>query len=173
MLVSAETFEIWITRTRGPLERFFGRRGCARDLVDDLTQQTCANIWSSRETFRGECETTFRAWAFSVARTTWLKYWPRYAPERCVPITEEEPAQTGDPLAAAGRAEIEAALHAAIEQLPPQMRRCVLLFCQGRTVQEIAVLLRLQTGTVKAHLFQAREQLANRLGKLRDALTDL
>src|SRR5262245_12851500 len=167
VVISPETFEAWFTHARTHIERSFWRRGCERALVDDLTQETCARIWSCRDQFRGESEATFRGWAIQVARTIWLRHWSRHAP--CPDaVTEDLADPAADPVALLARAELEAVLRTAIDELPPQMRKCVLLLCQGRTVREIAVVLRLRVGTVKAHLFHARAHLTRRLAGLRD-----
>jgi RNA polymerase sigma-70 factor (ECF subfamily) len=56
-------------------------------------------------------------------------------------------------------------LRVALQSLPPQMRRCVLLrLDQQLKYREIAVRLGISVETVKAHLFQARQQLRDRLG---------
>jgi RNA polymerase sigma-70 factor (ECF subfamily) len=45
-------------------------------------------------------------------------------------------------------------------KLPAQMRGCIFLRAyQGLKVREIAIILRISEGTVKAHLFQARQRL--------------
>jgi RNA polymerase sigma-70 factor (ECF subfamily) len=52
----------------------------------------------------------------------------------------------------------------AMEELPEQMRKCVMLrVYQELSYQEIAVVLRLSVETVKTHLHQARQRLRIRL----------
>ena len=56
-------------------------------------------------------------------------------------------------------------LRRAFEELPPQMRRCVMLRVdQDLKYREIAVQMDVSIDTVKAHLFQARQILKNKLG---------
>jgi len=51
-------------------------------------------------------------------------------------------------------------LRRAIDALPPQRRRCLILWAYHElTYEQIAVAMRLSIGTIKAHLAQAREQL--------------
>jgi len=60
------------------------------------------------------------------------------------------------------------ALRQAIGELAPKQRLCMeLRVYQERSVQEIAAALRISPETVKAHLFQARQRLWD---KLHDAL---
>ena len=52
-------------------------------------------------------------------------------------------------------------LRGAVERLPPQRRRCIILWAYHElTYEQIAVAMRLSIGTVKAHLAQARQQLS-------------
>ena len=62
------------------------------------------------------------------------------------------------------RRERLAALREAIAELSPKQRLCMeLRVYQERSVQEIAVVLRISPETVKAHLFQARQRLWEKL----------
>lgn len=55
-------------------------------------------------------------------------------------------------------------LRNALEELPPQMRRCVQLRVQDLRYREIAEILKVSIDTVKAHLYQARQLLKAKLG---------
>jgi RNA polymerase sigma factor (sigma-70 family) len=46
-----------------------------------------------------------------------------------------------------------------IMRLPPQMRKCLLLYCKDYTHKEIAELMKLSEGAVKKHLFDAKKRL--------------
>jgi RNA polymerase sigma-70 factor (ECF subfamily) len=55
-------------------------------------------------------------------------------------------------------------LNQAIQQLPEKYRRVIQLrHTEERTYEEIAEMLRLPIGTVKAHIFRAREMLYKNL----------
>jgi RNA polymerase sigma-70 factor (ECF subfamily) len=57
-------------------------------------------------------------------------------------------------------------LRAAIDALPEKYRTVVTLFhLQGRQYEEISKVLGLPMGTVKTHLFRAKEQLRRLLGE--------
>jgi RNA polymerase sigma-70 factor (ECF subfamily) len=148
----------------------------------DLAQETFVRVYTSLETFRGESR--FEAWLFKIATNIYrnrlraqatLK---RAAQE--VPFDDDAgeagPTAAGAAPPAAGtgeqgplrevlaeeRAQL---LHAAMEGLPAQMRRCVQLRVMGDYKYcEIAVLMQVSIETVKSHLFQARQQLKDRLG---------
>jgi RNA polymerase sigma-70 factor (ECF subfamily) len=56
-------------------------------------------------------------------------------------------------------------LHDAIDALPEKYRAVITLYhLQGKQYEEIAVVLGLPMGTVKTHLFRAKEQLRKLLG---------
>jgi len=78
--------------------------------------------------------------------------------------TGDEPPDVADPGAGPERAyeaaEEAAALRAAIDALPAKYRTVITLFhLQGRQYEEIAGVLGLPLGTVKTHLFRAKELL--------------
>jgi len=96
-----------------------------------------------------------------------------------VPLAEEDEEReerdraTGVEPAAAGPAPGEELLRqerarlvrTAIDQLPEQMRRCLVLrVYQDLRYREIAAVLRLSPETVKVHFFQARRRLHRELG---------
>lgn len=64
----------------------------------------------------------------------------------------------------AERAEMQALVQAEIERLPPVARTILTLFHHDQLrIREIAEIMRMPAGTVKSHLFRAREKLKNRL----------
>jgi RNA polymerase sigma-70 factor (ECF subfamily) len=84
-------------------------------------------------------------------------------------FTGEEPPDLADPGAGPERlyeaAEEAARLRAAIEALPEKYRVVITLFhLQGKQYDEIAAVLGLPLGTVKTHLFRAKDALRTALG---------
>jgi RNA polymerase sigma-70 factor (ECF subfamily) len=158
-------FEAWVERYRPACERFFRRRHCRPDLASDLTQDTMVAILRNRSSFRGDNEATFRAWAGTIALTTWAKHWER---ERrrldTEPLDDEPQGSAADPQASAAQEQTHESLQSAITRLPSEMQCIVLLICQGRTESEVAQLRGCSVNTVKAHLHQAREKLRRDLG---------
>jgi RNA polymerase sigma factor (sigma-70 family) len=163
-------FEIWIERNRAMIVRFFKRRGCSRDLADELTQDTMLVIWKERAGFRGDLERSFRAWAIKIAKTVWLRHWRPYRPP-LEPLTEAVVCTSADPEILAEEQEMRAALKAGIDALPPREQACAVWDLQGRGEKEIAVLSGCARGTVKAHLSHVRaklEPVMRRFGHGRD-----
>ena len=66
----------------------------------------------------------------------------------------------GQPLAGVLRRERRLLLRQAVDRLPEQRRKCITLWAyHGLKYEQIAAVLGLSLGTVKAHLAQARKQL--------------
>jgi RNA polymerase sigma-70 factor (ECF subfamily) len=160
-----------------PLYHFFARRGLPHQDCLDLTQETFLGIYRGIGSFRGEAR--FETWLFKVATNAWRKGLRREgAAKRAgeeVALGEDEERGAGgavEPAAAAPppgegllREERARLVRAAVERLPEQMRRCLVLrLYHEMTYREIALVLRLSPETVKAHLFQARRRLQDALG---------
>jgi RNA polymerase sigma-70 factor (ECF subfamily) len=167
-----------------PVYYFFLRRGFLEDESHDLTQETFLRVHKGLPAFRGEAR--FETWLFEIAANLYrnhlrsLSTLKRDASE----VSLDEVLDQGTPEAAchgqeplwvcAGAGPLEGllteerlqVLHAALEELPPQMRRCVLLRIeQDLKYREIADVMNVSIDTVKAHLFQARQQLKGKLAK--------
>ncbi len=170
--------EILFRHFRPRLERFLAPRVYSPEERRDLTQVTFLRIYQGLEGFRWDG--SLEGWVLQVAWNVYRKWLDKQlggrqaAPEVAVdPAMLPEAAESPDlpspsalalPLDRVVGAERRQALRAAIGELPPQQRLCtVLRIYQDRSVQEIAVALRISPETVKAHLFQARQKLTDRL----------
>jgi len=174
-----KSFEVLFRRFRPRIERFLASRVFSPDERLDLTQATFLQIYRGLEGYRGEG--SLEGWVLQIACNIYRKWRDRQpggrhaVPE--VPFedsagTPEPPpsSQLASPSTAASpldhivREEQLAALRAAIGELAPKQRLCMeLRVYQERSVQEIAVALRISPETVKAHLFQARQRLGEKL----------
>ena len=159
------------------LVHFFARRGFPHPDCLDLTQETFLGIYRGIGSFRRD--STFETWLFRIAtnafrkRLRWGAAGKREAREVSLEAGGEPDGERGhDPPAPeppAGedmlRKERARLLREAVEKLPEQMRRCLVLrVYQDMKYREIAALLRLSPETVKVHLFQARRRLREDLG---------
>lgn len=166
-----------------PVYRVFAKRGFSPDDCLDLTQETFAGIYTGIGSFRREAD--FDTWLFKIAmnafrkRLRWLQAEKRRGEEVSIGgEDEDEAAQLSlvspepAPAEAALRRERSRVLREAMDKLPEQMRKCMVLRVeQDLTYREVAVVLRLSPETVKAHLFQARRRLQETLGPyFRDSL---
>jgi RNA polymerase sigma-70 factor (ECF subfamily) len=129
----------------------------------DVAQEAFFKAFRSLKTFRPEAK--FSTWIFSItyhACCDRLARRKRYSneelPDRADPgIGPEQEAIAG---------EEARRLRAAIARLPEKYRSVITLYhLQGRQYEEIAQVLEIPIGTVKTHLFRAKEQLRRMLNQ--------
>lgn len=171
-------FELLFRRFRPRIERFLAPRVFSPEERLDLTQVIFLRIYQGLEGFRGDG--SLEGWVLQVAFNVYRKWRDRQpggrhaAPEVAVdPAGLPEAADSPDlpspsalasPLNRVVRQERLQALREAVGELPRQQRLCMeLRLYQDRSMQEIAVVLRISPETVKAHLFQARQRLSDKL----------
>ncbi len=172
-----KSFEILFHRYRPRIERFLAPRVFSREERLDLTQVIFLRIYQGLDGYRGEG--SLDGWVLQVAWNAYRKWRDRQpGGQNAVPEVPFEAAGAPQPSPAAAtyaaapasplddavRRERLQALREAVGELPPQQRLCMeLRVYQERSVKEIAVALRISPETVKAHLFQARQRLWDRL----------
>jgi len=139
---------------------------CLRTLRDveeakDATQEAFFKAFRSLRTFRPGAK--FSTWVFSIAYHACcdrLARRKRYSDGELPERADESPG----PEAVAERLDESQRLRAAIDALPEKYRIVITLYhLQGRQYDEIARVLDLPMGTVKTHLFRAKELLRKRL----------
>ncbi|HEX3130805.1 MAG TPA: sigma-70 family RNA polymerase sigma factor [Thermoanaerobaculia bacterium] len=173
--------EIW----HRPLYHFFSKRGFPPQDCLDLTQETFLGIYRGIGSFRRDAR--FETWLFTVATNAFRKRLRTGAAEKRsgeeVSLAGgeddrglEDRAVADGPMPGEGMLQQERTrlLRDAIERLPEQMRKCLVLrVYHEMKYREIATVLKLSPETVKVHLFQARRRLQADLGDyFRDALAD-
>ena len=156
-----------------PLQRFFARKGLSPEESLDLTQETFFGIYKGLRTYRPEGR--FDGWLYRLATTTYLKKLRAAATVKRsgeeVPYEQVQGSRavgtTGGQLEGVLDEERRRAIRAAVRELPEQMRRCLILrIYHDLAYREIATIMRLKIDTVKAHLFQARKKLREKLSDL-------
>jgi len=172
------SFRLLFETFRPTVHGFFLRRLASPDAAHDLTQETFIKVYKGLKGFRGDAP--FGAWLFRIARNVLHDRGTGSAAARLrarevgletverevAKVQAEQPASDDSwsdaPLSAVLEEEERRMLRRAIEKLPPQRRRCVILWAYHElTYEQIAVAMRLSIGTIKAHLAQAREQLTH------------
>jgi RNA polymerase sigma-70 factor (ECF subfamily) len=135
-----------------------------RDVEDakDATQEAWVKAYRALASFRPEAK--FSTWIFTICYRVCCD---RLAKRKR--LSGEEIPDLADPAAGPERlyeaAEEAARLRAAIEALPEKYRVVITLFhLQGKQYEEIAAVLGLPLGTVKTHLFRAKDLLRQALG---------
>ncbi len=165
-----------------PVSYFFARRGFSKEDCRELTQETFLGAHKGMERFRRDA--SVETWLFTIAANIWRNELRRRSAEmregfmvsldkllvEGQQLEEQDPlSRASDPLAATLAKERRRLLHEALQELPDQMRRCVLLrIDQELKYREIAAAMQISINTVKSQLFQARERLQARLSEIAD-----
>lgn len=169
----------WISsRYHRPVFHFFANRRMLPDRCEDLTQEVFLRVYRGISGFRGD--SSFQTWLFRIVWNIWRSEYGSTAQkvnahmvsleetvesEEQLSIDAKVHREEEDPLAHALTEERRALIHREIEQMPAQMRQCILLWIRGRKYREIAELMQISIDTVKSHLNQAKERLKRRLGE--------
>jgi RNA polymerase sigma-70 factor, ECF subfamily len=147
-------------RVFGVALRMLGTRAEA----EEIAQEVFLRAYRALADFRGEAR--LGTWLYGIASRLCLN---RLAsPDRRVTrgdaVLIDVPAGTPDAAAEVERAELDAALRAAIAELPDE-RRLVLVLrdVEGLSYEQIADTLALDPGTVRSRLHRARMQLKEKL----------
>jgi RNA polymerase sigma-70 factor, ECF subfamily len=158
-----------------PVVSFFLKRGFSSEESRDLAQETFLRVFNKWDSFRGD--SSVETWLFQIAANLYknelrsLQAQKRDAQVMSLDAVVVEPgSEERDPLREVLAEEGVGLLRAALDDLPPQMRQAVFLRVDGDLkYREIAEVMHVSIETVKAHLYQARQQLRDRLG---DYFTD-
>jgi RNA polymerase sigma-70 factor (ECF subfamily) len=128
----------------------------------DATQEAFFKAFRSLRTFKPGAK--FSTWIFAIvyhACCDRLNRRKRYSGEELPERADPGPGPEQQAIAA----DDAVRLRAAIDALPEKYRTVITLYhLQGRQYEEIAEVLGLPMGTVKTHLFRAKEQLRRLLG---------
>ncbi|HET9229415.1 MAG TPA: sigma-70 family RNA polymerase sigma factor [Thermoanaerobaculia bacterium] len=160
-----------------PVVAFFMKRGFSSEESRDLAQETFLRVFNKWDSFRGE--SSVETWLFQIAANLYknqiraLQTQKRDAQETSLDSADgalELGSRETDPLKVVLTEEESRLLWEAVEALPPQMKQAVFLRVgKDLKYREIADLMHVSIETVKAHLYQARQQLRDRLA---DYFTD-
>jgi RNA polymerase sigma-70 factor (ECF subfamily) len=166
----------------GRVRRQLRSLGASPEDAEDLTQETFLRVYRNIETFRGEANV--ETWIFKIARNVWLNHVRGRKTE-----SRSGTEVSLDDLSESGRSVVESQiwrsapepverllgdekqrkLYEALGGLPTRMRQCILLRVQDLKYREIAVLMGIDIGTVKALIYQAKERLKKELGPYFDS----
>jgi RNA polymerase sigma-70 factor (ECF subfamily) len=159
--MTEEAFRRFYDETSRPLWLYLARASGDARLADDLLQETYYRFLRVRTTFADDEHR--RGYLFRIG-TNLIKDHRRRAPRH---VGGSPEAQAADPVesAAADRVARRIDLARAMERLKPRERSMLwLAYAQGCSHAEIAALLGLRTGSLKALLFRARRRLTRLLG---------
>ena len=136
--------------------------------ANEITQDTFLAAWQGLPTFRGEAR--FSTWLYRIAYNCCLKQLEHRKREKALQVAiEEEQLFQQSSRDARVNAEIEAhdsrdLVHEFLAQLPAKYRSVLVLrHLDEMTYEEMAEILTVPIGTIKTHLFRARNLLKERL----------
>ena len=131
-------------------------------LADDIAQDALVNAYVASASFRGAAR--FSTWLFRIAYNCFID---RMRGRRLQTAPLESPAAQAvpGPEAADGRFRHED-LHRAIGMLPDKERAALLLFyMEDKPVKEVADILEMPAGSVRAYLTRGRQHIKDYLEK--------
>lgn len=152
--------------------------GNAED-AGDLVQETFLRAFGALNSFRQDA--SFLTWLYKIASNLCIDQLRSRKAKGALSLDVEleegrEPAaspRNGGPEDSAMRGAVQETVQRAILNLPEKYRIVVVMrHLQDMSVNEIARILDLPTGTVKTHLFRARDMLRERLGPVLEMETD-
>jgi RNA polymerase sigma-70 factor, ECF subfamily len=152
-----------------------------RELAEDLAQETFIKALNAIQSYRPEFK--FSSWIFKIANNAAIDHLRRReldtlsldgsphaeTPEAMQATALQIGARQESPLDTVEAKELGGAIEAAIGQLRPEYRSCILLrHVEGRAYEEIAEILNLPLGTVKTYIHRARNELRQALAHLKE-----
>ncbi len=164
-------FRVLYRRYHRAMLRFFAGKGMSPEDCQDLTQETFFGVYRGLEAYRHRMR--FEAWLYELAINTFRKRLrPSGAGKRSgqeVPVdglNHEVLEASPEQLDAVVHDEQRLAVRRAVHELPEQMRQCLTLrLYHDLSYREIAAVMQIKLETAKAHLFQARRRLREKLAE--------
>ena len=172
-------FELLVIKYQRRIQRLIARMVRDSDLVEDIAQETFIRAYRALHQFRGDAQ--FYTWLYRIAVNTAkkalldLKHDPLITEAALRPAdSDDETFQPGNepiaeetPESVLAAREIAAAVNAAMEALPDDLRQAVTLReIEGLSYEEIAAVMACPIGTVRSRIFRAREAISARVKPL-------
>ncbi|WP_298437066.1 RNA polymerase sigma factor RpoE [Ottowia sp.] len=172
-------YELLVIKYQRRIERLIGRMVRDTDLVQDIAQETFLRAWRALHQFRGEAQ--FYTWLYRIAVNTAKKALMEKKRDPVVTEAallgrddddetsrpETELTTEATPESELAAREIAAAVHAAMEALPDDLREAVTLReIEGMSYEEIAEAMDCPIGTVRSRIFRAREAISAKVKPL-------
>ena len=174
-------FEMLVVKYQRKIERLIARMVRDVDLVADIAQETFLRAYRALPKFRNE--SAFYTWLYRIAVNTAKLHLGRLQRDPVLlesslkrgeedeePFQPEQtPTDGATPESLLAGKELAAAVNTAMEALPDDFRRALLLReVEGLSYEEIAELMQCPVGTVRSRIFRARDAVALQLRPLLD-----
>ncbi len=172
-------YELLVIKYQRRIERLIARMVRDQDLVQDIAQETFLRAYRALHQFRGEAQ--FYTWLYRIAVNTAKKTLLEMKRdpvvlESSLQISDDddetfrprhEPTTDETPETVLAAQEIAAAVNAAMDALPEDLRQAVTLReIEGLSYEEIAQAMNCPIGTVRSRIFRAREAISARVKPL-------
>ena len=172
-------YELLVLKYQRRIERLIGRMVRDTDLVQDIAQETFLRAYRALHQFRGDAQ--FYTWLYRIAVNTAkkalldMKRDPTVSESSLQSSDDEdetsrprnEPINEETPETVLAAQEIAAAVNAAMDALPEDLRQAVTLReIEGLSYEEIATAMGCPIGTVRSRIFRAREAISARVKPL-------
>ena len=172
-------YELLVIKYQRRIERLIGRMVRDTDLIQDIAQETFLRAWRALHQFRGEAQ--FYTWLYRIAVNTAKKALMEKKRDPLVTEAallgrddddetsrpETELTTEATPESELAAREIAAAVHAAMEALPDDLREAVTLReIEGMSYEESAEAMDCPIGTVRSRIFRAREAISAKVKPL-------
>ncbi|MEL6234276.1 MAG: sigma-70 family RNA polymerase sigma factor [Pseudomonadota bacterium] len=169
-----DSFAIFFGRYAARVKAFLIRSGTKVEEAEELSQDVMVTVWRKAASF-DPTKASAATWLFTIARNRRIDLARRHArpaPDPEDPLFQPDPDPDGADIL--GRRQRDAALRAALAELPENQRDVVTIaFFEGLSQSEIAARLDLPLGTVKSRSRLALSRLRAALGEpFRDELDD-
>lgn len=166
-------FELLVIKYQRRIQRLIGRMVRDVDLVEDITQETFIRAYRALHQFRGDAQ--FYTWLYRIAVNTAKKFLLELKRDPTVSEGAFKTSDEGDETYRAGSEpmtdetpesvlaakEIAAAVNAAMDALPEDLRQALALReIEGLTYEDIAEVMDCPIGTVRSRIFRAREAIS-------------
>jgi RNA polymerase sigma-70 factor, ECF subfamily len=169
-------FELLFIKHRKKMERMLSRMVRDEGALEDIVQESFLKAWRALAGFRGESQ--FYTWLYRIAINTAKKH---LVAVRKNPVISESSLSSGSddddnslaealmngggeadtPDAAYAAKEIANAVNEALEALPEELRRALVLReMEGLSYEDISEAMDCPIGTVRSRIFRAREAIS-------------
>lgn len=140
--------------------RFALRLVADREAAEDLVSEVFLQVWRHADRFEGRCRVS--TWLLAITRNRALSIL-RQRPMEKLDCGEAEaiPDHADDPEAAIQKKQQSAILAHCLTKLSPAHREVIdLVYYHGRSIDEVAAIIRVPPSTVKTRMFYARNRIA-------------
>jgi len=173
-----KAFDTLVGKYRRKLERLLSRSIRDPAEIEDVAQETFIKAYRALPSFRGD--SAFYTWLYRIGINTANNYLVskgRRAPTSTGHDADEAESfedavhlrDINTPESLLLSRQIGDTIHAAIEDLPDELRTAIVLReLEGHSYEEIAQMMDCPIGTVRSRIFRAREAVAERLRPLLD-----